>query len=182
MRLRLVSAMLACIALIPAGLAAQAPTPTRVKYQVSCPRCAIEITKVATFGNPNDPVPLERGGGRMTVLSPKLQYVRSIPLPAGSIAQAYSVASGQFLISARLTGLGQAGFLYHVLDRNGAVVRSFGSGDANGRGPASRGLASRTWRQATERRPGANWATTISSVGLPTERTRKSRSSTCRGS
>src|SRR5688500_15805846 len=51
-------AMLSCLGLLSlAGPSATAqPVVKRVKYKVSCPGCAIELTPVVTIGGPSDTV------------------------------------------------------------------------------------------------------------------------------
>jgi hypothetical protein len=88
--------------------------------------------------------------GQVSVFSPALRFVRRFNLP-GSMAAAYPLASGGWIMSGDVRDPASVGFPFHVLDSDGVVIRSFGNRSL---APSSRG---RSGAVAGPPRSGARW-------------------------
>jgi len=67
----------------------------------------------------------DRPGRRLTVLDPEWRFVRRAPLP-GAVTAMASTVDGALVVNARLADRERFGQPYHIVDRLGNHVRSFG--------------------------------------------------------
>jgi hypothetical protein len=64
--------------------------------------------------------------GRVSVFSPQLKFVRSFRLPPSTVTGLRTLHDGTLLLGAIVRTADNIGYSYHILRRDGTIVRSFG--------------------------------------------------------
>jgi hypothetical protein len=91
----------------------------------------IAASRITRFAVGSGDTLLVAQGSRLVIFDPSYQGTRTLILPSTSIAQIEGLPSGEILIGASVRTAGNFGFPFHLLDKNGAVIRSFGEATVN---------------------------------------------------
>ena len=113
--------------------------------------------RLVAFG-PNDSSYLyDPANARLSVFSPKLRFVRSVPLPQFAFASGWA-GDGHIAVSAAPTNPDRIGKPLHLVDGSGKVISSFGQ-DAGK--PLPPGSEEMIYREITPAKGGGIWAADV---------------------
>jgi hypothetical protein len=84
--------------------------------------------EIILLGDADSLLIIDRGLQRLTLLSPEGRYVRSAPIPDGTYSAARTI-DGKVVLMAQVPDRARFAKPFHVLDRLGNYVLSFGEGD-----------------------------------------------------